>query len=456
MNFKKLSCWLFITCWICFYANAEITNKNNITVVKVYSIAPGTNDETLILKITVNSIIKYIDKKCANEEIVTSCLADSEELQYLGEHDIFNFIPVSFLSNSSYAKLSEYEKYKIETCFSDGHCNTWIWHSQHITDKDIKIFLNKITAILLDESEYQFQPKSKITVTAPHKKNLTDIYIYRPNRFIRSLVLKISTNSITKYFDPDIHFESEKFPWYTYRVKEQYIGQHNLLDVIPLQLTTSFFCDPGGILCGSSNNDGWIIESCYSDGSCNCWHSIEILDDKEGREFLGKMVEILDNKSEYNFQPIYSFTTNTIIKNKKDVTRINIYNLIPYPFVETLILEITPDSIKKHMDLNCEQTNGWHCFKDGAETQYRGHHNLFDLIPTLFLSNSYFLDPRKFGHAGYKVEICFTDGHCNLWSDNIPNIEDDNKYKEIQTFLDEIRMIKSDKSKYKFQRINNK
>ena len=51
----------------------------------------------------------------------------------------------------------------------------------------------------------------------------------------------------------------------------------------------------------------------------------------------------------------------------------------------------------------------------------------------MFLSGSNFIDFRKYGggnisneHPLFKIESCFTDGHCNIWDLYIGNREIDN------------------------------
>lgn len=287
-------------------------------------------------------------------------------------------------------------------------------------------------------------------------KNLTSVKIYyvAPIVFFQPIV-KITANSIIRYIEYRCSDKKNPSNCTKYGYNSQYIGHHDLFELIPLEIiTSSYYVNPI-----SHDSNGYVVESCFSNDHCNFWStSNSNYNDKEIQTFMNKIGQILYEGNEYNFQPVNNFIANTKIIDKKEVTKINIYSLQPYPFAETLVMEITPDLIKKYPDLECKNIKGWHCFKEGAETQYRGHHDIFDSLPSLLLSNSYFPDDhRKYGEGGIKIKICFTDGHCNLWGDDIPDVLNRREYKEIWTYVNNIRKIAfTNDSKYKFHVTNKK
>jgi len=132
--------------------------------------------------------------------------------------------------------------------------------------------------------------------------------------------------------------------------------------------------------------------------------------------------QIRTGKSEYQFHPKTIPPLTKVIFDKKNLTSINLYQLIAYPFNEVLLYTITADSITEYPFTKCYLINSeLECDVKSKSIQYRDKYNIFKAFPTLFLSGSNFVDLREYGggdnnfFALFKIEGCFTDGHCNIW-----------------------------------------
>lgn len=149
-----------------------------------------------------------------------------------------------------------------------------------------------------------------------------------------------------------------------------------------------------------------------------------------------------------------SFTVKAEIMDRKHIATIYLNKLVYDPFFETTVLKITPNSIIKYPDYpewicSQEELKATYCLNNREEAEYEGHHDFFDLVPTTFLSGSSFFDPRKHDGSGYKIAICFTEGHCNLWNFDSSDSED----KEVMIFEDKLFQILAGKSEYEFKPI---
>ena len=78
----------------------------------------------------------------------------------------------------------------------------------------------------------------------------------------------------------------------------------------------------------------------------------------------------------------------------------------------------------------------------------------------MFLSGSNFIDLRKYGggyindHRLFKIEGCFTDGHCNIWDLYIGNREFDNFFNRCND--DEAKEFQSKITQLYYDKVNIK
>ena len=80
-------------------------------------------ESSLVIKVTINSIV--ISNGFCNDK---KCPIDGQELQYLGHHDIFKFVPEEYLIRSNYINPMLYDGMgttKVEICITDGRCHSW-------------------------------------------------------------------------------------------------------------------------------------------------------------------------------------------------------------------------------------------------------------------------------------------------------------------------------------------
>ena len=288
----------------------------------------------------------------------------------------------------------------------------------------------------------------------PSRQDISTITINRIHRFDfqKSLIIKITTDSIIipNGFcnDKECHEEGQDI---------EYLGHHNIFKFIPKQyLTKSNYISPI-----SSDDIGTTkIEICITDGRCHSWN-YENFDDNEMKLFDNKLNEIISGKSEYQFHPKNIPPMPKVIFDKKNLTSINLYQLIAYPFHEVLLYTITADSITEYPSKICHLNIGkLQCRVLSKSIQYQDKYNIFKSFPNLFLSGSNFIDLRKYGggyindHRLFKIEGCFTDGHCNIWDLYIGNREIDNFFNryhddianryhddETKEFLNKIKQL---------------
>ena len=262
-----------------------------------------------------------------------------------------------------------------------------------------------------------------------------------------SLVIKITADSITipQGFCNDKECSRDG-------PEIEYLGHHDIFKFIPQQyLTKSHYISPM-LYDGSSTTK---LEICIVDGRCHSWNYGES-DDKEMILFYDKLNEIISGKSEYQFHPKNIPRIPKVIFDKKNLTSINLYQLIGYPFTEVLLYTITADSITQYPSKRCYLINGeLECEEKSESIQYQDKYNIFKAFPTLFLSGSNFIDLREYDggdnnfFALFKIEGCFTDGHCNIWDFDVVNryhFDVANRYhdNEAKEFLNKIKQLYHD------------
>ena len=266
--------------------------------------------------------------------------------------------------------------------------------------------------------------------------------------FCKSLIIKITADSIFIPHglcnDKECHTDGQDI---------EYRGDHDIFKFIPEEyLAKSNYTDP-------ITYDGmWTtkVEICITDGRCHSWN-YENLDDNVMKPFANKLDEVLSGKSEYQFHPKTTPPMPKAIFDKKNLTSINLYQLIGYPFHEVLLYTITADSITEYPAKICHSYFGeLQCKVKSKSIQYQDKYNIFKAFPTLFLSGSNFIDLRRYGEGNistdrplFKIEGCFTDGHCNIWDLYIGNREFDNFFNR---YNDDITNRYNDDEAKEFQR----
>ena len=270
----------------------------------------------------------------------------------------------------------------------------------------------------------------------PSHQDISTITIDNIRGFESSLVIKITTNSIIL---PHGFCNDKKCP--TDGQEIQYLGHHDIFKFVPeIYLSRSNFVHPE-LYNGTSAIK---VDICITDGRCHSG-AYENLDDDEMKLFDSKLDEILFGKSEYQFHPKMTSPMPKVIFDKKNLKSINLYQLIAYPFHEVLLYTITADSITEYPSKICHLNIGkLQCKVLSKSIQYQDKYNIFKAFPTLFLSGSNFTDPREYGRGEsndfelFKIEGCFTDGHCNIWDFDVVNRYHDDEAKE---FINKIRQF---------------
>ena len=258
----------------------------------------------------------------------------------------------------------------------------------------------------------------------PSHQDISTITIDNIRGFESSLVIKITTNSIIL---PHGFCNDKKCPTDGHEI--QYLGHHDIFKFVPeIYLSRSNFVHPELY----NGRSAIKVDICITDGRCHSG-AYENLDDDEMKLFDSKLDEILFGKSEYQFHPKMTSPMPKVIFDKKNLKSINLYQLIAYPFHEVLLYTITADSITEYPSKICHLNIGkLQCKVLSKSIQYQDKYNIFKAFPTLFLSGSNFIDLRKYGggyindHRLFKIEGCFTDGHCNIWDLYIGDREIDN------------------------------
>ena len=284
----------------------------------------------------------------------------------------------------------------------------------------------------------------------PSRQDISTFTIENIGRFESSLFIKITTNSI---IIPHGFCNDKKCP--TDGQEIQYLGHHDIFKFVPeIYLSRSNFVHPELY----NGRSAIKVDICITDGRCHSWNYGES-DDKEMILFYDKLNEIISGKSEYQFHPKNIPPMPKVIFDKKNLKSINLYQLIAYPFTEVLLYTITADSIIEHSFKKCYLISGeFQCWIKNENIQYQDKYNIFNSFPTLFLSGSNFIDPREYSRENniinpfkvYKIEACFSDGHCNIWSTSVAESYNDDETKK---FLNKIKQFFSDITKSK---TNNK
>ena len=285
-----------------------------------------------------------------------------------------------------------------------------------------------------------------------NRQDISTLTIEHIGRFEHFVFMKITTNSIIIPHgfcnDKECSRDGSEI---------EYLGHHDIFKFVPeIYLSGSNFLHPE-LYDGRSAIK---VDICITDGRCHSG-AYENLDDDEMKLFDSKLDEILFGKSEYQFHPKMTSPMPKVIFDKKNLKSINLYQLIAYPFHEVLLYTITADSITEYPSKICHLNIGkLQCEVLSKSIQYQDKYNIFKAFPTLFLSGSNFIDVRKYGggyindHRLFKIEGCFTDGHCNIWDlyigdreidsffnryhDDITNRYNDDDTKEFQSKITQL------------------
>ena len=272
-----------------------------------------------------------------------------------------------------------------------------------------------------------------------NRQDISTLTIEHIGRSKHVVFMKITTNSI---IIPHGFCTDKQCPKDGQEI--QYLGHHDIFKFVPeIYLSRSNFFHPE-LYNGTSTIK---VDICITDGRCHSWNYGEF-DDKEMILFYDKLKQIRTGKSEYQFHPKTIPPLAKVIFDKKNLTSINLYQLIAYPFTEVLLYTITADSITGYPSKICYLNIGkLQCEVKSKSIQYQDKYNIFKAFPTLFLSGSNFIDLREYGggdnnfFALFKIEGCFTDGHCNIWDFDIVNRYHNDETKEflnkIMKFYDE-------------------
>ena len=269
-----------------------------------------------------------------------------------------------------------------------------------------------------------------------NRQDISTLTIENIGRFKHVVFMKITTNSI---IIPHGFCTDKQCPKDGQEI--QYLGHHDIFKFVPeIYLTGSNYISP-------ITYDGWAatkLEICFVDGRCHLLN-YEKSDNKEIILFDNKLNEILSGKSKYQFHSKIIPPMPKVIFDKKNLISINLYQLIGYPFTEVLLFTITADSITKYPSKKCYLIYGeLECEEKRESIRYQDENNIFKAFPSLFLSGSNFIDPREYGGGEsndfelFKIEGCFTDGHCNIWDFDVVNRYHDDEAKE---FINKIRQF---------------
>ena len=275
-----------------------------------------------------------------------------------------------------------------------------------------------------------------------NRQDISTLTIEHIGRSKHVVFMKITTNSI---IIPHGFCTDKQCPKDGQEI--QYLGHHDIFKFVPeIYLSRSNFFHPE-LYNGTSAIK---VDICITDGRCHSWNYGES-DDKEMILFYDKLKQIRTGKSEYQFHPKTIPPLAKVIFDKKNLTSINLYQLINYPFTEVLLYTITADSITGYPSKICYLNIGkLQCEVKSKSIQYHDKYNIFKAFPTLFLSGSNFIDLREYDggdnnfFALFKIEGCFTDGHCNIWDFDIVNRYHNDETKE---FLNKIMKFYDDTQK---------
>ncbi|KES14210.1 putative zinc-finger domain protein, partial [Gilliamella apicola SCGC AB-598-B02] len=152
MNIKNIFCFIFTLFLLSFTAKADVFRRQDVSTITIHYIWGNDIESSLVIKITADSIT--IPQGFCNDK---ECSRDGPEIEYLGHHDIFKFVPEQYLSGSNYISPITYDDLsttKLEICIVDGRCHSWNYEGSD--DKEMILFHNKLNEIISSKSEYQF------------------------------------------------------------------------------------------------------------------------------------------------------------------------------------------------------------------------------------------------------------------------------------------------------------
>ena len=302
MKVKNIFCLIFILFLLSFTVKADKFNRQDISTLTIEDI--GRSKHVVFMKITTNSII-IPHGFCTDKQ----CPKDGQEIQYLGHHDIFKFVPEIYLTGSNYISPITYDGWaatKLEICFVDGRCH--LLNYENSDNKEIILFDNKLNEILSGKSKYQFH--SKIIPPMPKvifdKKNLVSINLYQliGYPFTEVLLYKISADSITQYPAKKCYLINGEIECKVRSEIIRYQDKYNIFKAFPtLFLSGSNFIDLREYDGGDNNFFALFkIEGCFTDGHCNIW-DFDIVNryhNDETKEFLNKIMKFYDDTQKSN------------------------------------------------------------------------------------------------------------------------------------------------------------
>lgn len=145
------------------------------------------------------------------------------------------------------------------------------------------------------------------------------------------------------------------------------------------------------------------------------------------------------------------FKENAIKHTRNEVEKVTIVHVTDV-YGEEDRLEITANSIIKYPESICTmliEERKLSCSTD-EPIEHSNNHELFNLLPNIFLLGSNNFDPCYDDMPGNRAIICFTDRTCNVWTMKYPYPP------EIETFARKVSQILSGKSDIVFKPISEK
>ena len=273
MNFKRFFYGFIMLLLLSFTVKADVFSRQDISTITIHNIFGFDYQKSLIIKITADSII--IPNGFCNDK---ECSTDNQDIEYLGHHDIFKFVPKQYLTGSSYINPMSYDgkgTTKVEICITDGRCHSGAY--ENLDDDEMKLFDSKLDKILFGKSEYQFHPKmtSPMPKVIFDKKNLKSINLYQliAYPFHEVLLYTITADSITEYPSKICHLNIGKLQCKVKSESIQYQDNYNIFKAFPtLFLSGSNFIDLRRYGGGDINDYPLFkIEGCFTDDHCNIW-----------------------------------------------------------------------------------------------------------------------------------------------------------------------------------------
>ena len=312
MNVKNIICSIFILFLLNFTVKADVFNRQDVSTITIHNILGYDFQKSLIIKITADSI--FIPHGFCNDK---ECPVDGQDIEYLGHHDIFKFVPEEYLIRSNYINPMSYDGMgttKLEICIVDGRCHSWNYGESD--DKEMILFYDKLKQIRTGKSEYQFHPKmtSPMPKVIFDKKNLKSINLYQliAYPFHEVLLYTITADSITEYPSKICHLNIGELQCKVLSKSIQYQDKYNIFKAFPtLFLSGSNFIDLREYGGGDNNFFALFkIEGCFTDGHCNIWDFYDVnrniddffyryhdditnrYNDDDTKEFLSKITQL--------------------------------------------------------------------------------------------------------------------------------------------------------------------